>query len=129
MSTSIRSPLTPARSRIDVPAAGRLIANSIPKRQHLPSVAADTPATSAAALAAEQAYDATRANRFRFVAKEGEKLIPGEDDDEDDAEAAANSLLDSVEADIVASEVAPKKKSSKSKATKAKPAKKRKRAE
>jgi hypothetical protein len=92
-------------------------------------VAADTPATSAAALAAEQAYDATRANRFRFVAKEGEKLIPGEDDDEDDAEAAANSLLDSVEADIVASEVAPKKKSSKSKATKAKPAKKRKRAE
>lgn len=98
-----------------MPAASRIIKHSLPTQRSL-DAAAPAPATAAAALARTQAlaHDVGRSTRFRHIASGGEKVIPGEDRDENMEEqeekegqaAAADNLLAGVEADIVAEEVA-----------------------
>ena len=126
--------LTTVEPRVNVPAANRIIKHSLPSNRSLPATSAAAAARAQAAAAT--ASEATTSNRFRFVATETEKVIPGEGEDMEvdgaetegraaQAQAEADNLLDSVEAEIVADEVA--KSTAKSKKTKGQKAKKRKR--
>ncbi|TXT15575.1 hypothetical protein VHUM_00078 [Vanrija humicola] len=101
------------RTTIDKAAAHRFVTAAIPASQRTA-----VPANAHAALAARQAaeYDVGRATRFKHVAGETERVVPGQDGGEDvemedaeeeeegegDSDASAAELLLSVDAEIEA---------------------------
>ncbi|WVR07136.1 hypothetical protein IAU60_004177 [Kwoniella sp. DSM 27419] len=83
-----------ARPSIDSAAAKRFITSSLPKSQHLPKTsAAELAAKQARAAVAEQEEDASlrragKQGRFRFIQDQGsEKLVPGQAEETDGADA------------------------------------------
>lgn len=85
-------------SKLDVDAARRFINHSIPRSQRVPLP--DLPSTSAAAQAASDAAkigesgDTSLAGRFRFIAKETEKVVPDDQSGDEEGEEAGTMDVD-----------------------------------